>query len=164
MHFEEYGVKCQEVCLSRMDSSDISRLPEGRGEGWFRQKESADGELRNQWRPGIRAVEDRKDGDEGTHHHKRLTMRIVMMMTMTMMKILIEDVLALCPVLLDVHSEQLPRLSSMNMILSECKGTPFQSFSTADTPENSNLLLFSQQAFILCLICVCHQDGFWGDE
>ena len=64
MHFEVYGVKCQEVCLSRMGSSNISRLTEGRGEGWFQQKESADGELRNQWRLGIRAAEDRKDGDE----------------------------------------------------------------------------------------------------
>lgn len=86
-----------------------------------------------------------------------------MMMMVTTMMMLIEDVLALCPVLLDVQSDQLSSLSNINMILSERKGTPFQSFSAVDTPENSNLL-FSQQAFILCLICVCHQDGFWGDE
>ena len=78
--------------------------------------------------------------------------------------ILIEDVLAICPVLCDVQSDQLSSLSYVNMILSEHKGTPFQSFSTADTPEMSNLFLFSQWAFILCSVCVCPQDGLWGDE
>ena len=78
--------------------------------------------------------------------------------------ILIEDVLAICPVLCDVQSDQLSSLSYVNMILSEHKGTPFQSFSTADTPEMSNLVLFSQWAFILCSICVFPQDGLWGDE
>lgn len=81
-----------------------------------------------------------------------------------MVMILTEDVLAICPVLCDVQSDQLSSLSYVNMILSEHKGTPFQPFSTADTPEVSNLFLLSQWAFILCSVCVCHQDGLCGDE
>lgn len=55
--------------MSRKNSSNISRLTEGREEvGSNRKKKNATGELslRRLWRLDIRAAEDRKDKDEGT--------------------------------------------------------------------------------------------------
>lgn len=45
-----------------------------------------------------------------------------------MVMILIEDVLAICPVQCDVQSDQLSSLNYINVILSEHKGTPFLIF------------------------------------
>ena len=97
-------------------------------------------ELRDQRPLGIRAVGDRQDGDGGTHRHKRLTVLIVIMT----MLLLTKAVLALIPAPRHVQSEQLSSPSNVNTILPECKGTPFQSFSTADSPEDSNFCFFFQ--------------------
>lgn len=75
---------CQEVCLSRRDSSNLSRLTEGRGEDWFHYKGSAGGEVRSQWKLGIRAVETGRmeAGDTSIKIviHKELTVMNTMLM------------------------------------------------------------------------------------